>query len=401
MKNYSAARLASQSFFRRLLLVGLLFPLASITAMAGSITWSGTDYMTSVRWGHTGTTLADGRVLAAGGFTRDPRVPGGEYSFSVRPTDSEEVYDPASGSWTPGVSMTTARAFHTATLLQDGTVLLAGGYNDLQLPLASAERYDPATGQFTPAGNMTRDRSYSLTLTLLPDGRVLAVGGETPICCTDAPLTETTADIYDPATNSWSAAGSFTPNVTSFETVLLQNGKVLVVSGATPISPFFTTQAELYDPASGTWTRTGDLLTGRSFFSATLLPGGKVLAAGGEGATGTLRSCELYDAATGKWTETASLHRYREHHHATLLADGRVLVACGVVGTVLPTYTQVAEVYDATRGAWQSGGKPLFDSKDFRQNLLPDGSVLVYGGLSDCGPFCVTGHAQLGVPGTP
>lgn len=178
MKDVSAARIGSQRFFRRLLLVGLLFPLPSITAMAGSIIWSGTDFMTTVRWGHTGTTLADGRVLAASGYTRDRRVTGGELSFSVRPTDSEEVYDPASGSWTPGAPMTTARAFHAATLLQDGTVLLAGGYNALQLPLASAERYDPATGQFTPAGNMTRDRSYSLTLTLLPDGRVLAVGGE-------------------------------------------------------------------------------------------------------------------------------------------------------------------------------------------------------------------------------
>ncbi len=195
MKQFSATLSSPRRFFRQLAFVGLLFPFALAAALAGSFSWSVTGFMISPRWGHTGTSLADGRVLAAGGYGH-----GVNYV-----TKSAEVYDPASGSWALTGEMSTSRAFHAAARLQDGTVLIAGGFNSQSVDLSSAERYDPATGQFSDAGNMMTPR-VNFTATLLPDGRVLAVGG-------DASTTSTTAELYNPATNSWSSTDGFTPKV--------------------------------------------------------------------------------------------------------------------------------------------------------------------------------------------
>jgi len=107
---------------------------------------------------------------------------------------------------------------------------------------------------------------------------------------------------------------------------LLPNGKVLVAGGAIGYTPLAS--AELYDPATGTWTATESLHTARFFHTATLLPNGKVLVAGGAG-NGYLASAELYDPATETWTATGSLHTARDLHTATLLPNGKVLVAGG------------------------------------------------------------------------
>lgn len=232
-----------------------------------------------------------------------------------------------------------------------------------------------------------------MTATLLPDGRVLVVGG-------DASSTATTAELYDPATNSWSLTAGFTPRIIGFSAVLLQDGQVLVASGAISAPPFYTPQAELYDPTCGTWTRTGNVLTARSDYSATLLSNGKVLVAGGNGRDNTLSPCELYDPVTGTWTQTGSLQKHRQSHRATLLPDGRVLVAGGGVNALRMGFVHVAEIYDVARGVWHGAGKPLLATSDQAQNLLPDGSVLVAGGVSE-GPGSPTSReAQIAVPMT-
>ena len=130
--------------------------------------WTGTGSLSAVRAAHTATRLLDGRVLVAGGWY-------GHYSF---PTNTE-VYDPATGQWTPSGSLNTFRGQHTMTLLQDGRALIAGGWNgtlDPDAAFASAELYDPFTGQWAYTGSMNNSRSW-FTTTLLPDGRILAVGG--------------------------------------------------------------------------------------------------------------------------------------------------------------------------------------------------------------------------------
>ena len=165
--------------------------------------------------------------------------------------------------------MRTALWARTATLLPDGRVLVAGGYNGTT-PVASAELYDPATGLWTLTGSLAIIR-YGHTATLLPNGKVLVTGGfENP-----------SAELYDPATGTWSATGSPAAKRAFATATLLPNGKALVAGGFSGSG--YVESAELYDPATGLWTLTGSLATARELHTATLLPNGTVLVAGGFG----------------------------------------------------------------------------------------------------------------------
>jgi hypothetical protein len=157
---------------------------------------------------------------------------------------------------------------------------------------------------------------------------------------------------------------------------LLPSGKVLVAAGLSGPGSLPDASAELYDPASGTWTATGSLNTARYIHTATLLPNGKVLVAGGQ--NGDLASAELYDPASGTWTATGSLNTARYDHTATLLPNGKVLVAGGANST---DTLASAELYDPTSGTWTATGS-LNTAREFHTaSLLPNGNVLVAGGL--------------------
>jgi hypothetical protein len=253
----------------------------------------------SGRYGHTATLLPDGRVLVAGG----------NYIDSTK----AELYDPATGTWTFTGSLETARQFHTATLLGNGKVLVAGGY-DGSTALASAELYDPATGTWSFTGSLHQARG-SHTANLLNNGKVLVAGGGSSV-----PMSE----LYDPATGSWTLSGSLNRTRAYHTATLLSNGKVLIAGG----DDADCTSAEVYNPTAGTWSLTGSLNAGRYFHAATLLPDGTVLAEGGLFGT-ILASSELYNPASGTWTFTGKLNQARSDHTATLLTNGVVLVAGG------------------------------------------------------------------------
>ena len=190
----------------------------------------------------------------------------------------------APGEWNLTGSLNTARYYHTAELLADGRVLIAGGYDpDLHLHRNGAAIYDLATGKLTSTGSMAQARS-SHVATLLPSGKVLVAGGN------DDSGTLITAEIYDPVTGAWTATGSLTTGQPGYRSTLLPSGQVLIAGGGVT-----GTSAELYDPATGTWTATGSLNTSRQTFSMTALPSGMVLAAGGLSGTTALASAELYD----------------------------------------------------------------------------------------------------------
>ena len=267
-------------------------------------------------------------------------------SFTVRVS----LARPAA-SFTPTGSMTIARRGHTATLLESGKVLVAGGSN------ASAELYDPASGTFTATGSMTVARAGH-TATLLSNaaspnhGKVLIVGGD---------ATGTSAELYDPASGTFTATGSATGVLTGHTATLLNNGRVLIVAGQS------TTAAELYDPASGTFTATGDLTFARNGQTATLLLDGRVLIAAG----GT-NGAELYDPQTGTFTPTGNMSVVRSKTTATRLQDGTVLVA-GPAGTA-------AELYDPAAGTFALVGEPLSDVDGATASLREDGTVLIAGG---------------------
>jgi N-acetylneuraminic acid mutarotase len=322
--------------------------------------WSSTGSLSSIRLNFTATLLQDGKVLAAGGI--DGR----------REWASAEIYDSATGTWSGTGSLAIEHAAHTATLLNNGKVLVAGGnWYD-----ARAEIYDPATGTWNPAGSLATVRNAH-TATLLNDGRVLVVGG----CYISSIISS--AEIYDPATNTWSAAGSLATARQFHTATLLNDGKVLVVGGCTDYDYYLTlASAEIYDPATNTWSAASPLATDRAFHTATMLRNGKVLVVGGEeNRVLDLSSAELFDPATGTWSAVGSLTEARHIHTATMLPNGQVLVAGGVVGGNSSVRCPAsAELYDPSTGTWSATGALSTGRYWHLATLLNNGKVLVAGG---------------------
>jgi N-acetylneuraminic acid mutarotase len=302
-----------------------------------SSTWSNTGSMCMARHhGHTATLLQNGKVLIAGGFGNNGTL------------SSTELYDPATGTWSNTGSMSMARYQYTATLLQNGKALIAGGFKGIGgfNFLNSSELYNPASGTWSSTGSLNTARNNH-TATLLPNGKVLVAGGG------NSGSYLSSAELYDPASGTWSSTGSLSTARNSHTATLLPNGKVLVAGG---FNSNILSSAELYDPATGTWSTAGSLNTARSTPTATLLPSGKVLVAGGVGSKGSsLSSAELYDPATGTWSTTGSMSTARVSHTSTLLQNGKVLVTGGInFNSGKGSYLSSAELYDPATGTWST-----------------------------------------------
>ena len=344
-----------------------------------------TGSMADVRAGQTETLLPDGKVLIAGGALLG--------SFG----GTAELYDPATGTFSPTGSMSFARYNHTATLLTNGKVLVQGGTSTC-VPPPPAELYDPATGLFTETGgsNLKCDRSFA-TATLLTNGNVLVVGGDTQIGPLDA------AELYDPSTGTFTAAGSLTMvNPTTYyapyghTATLLGNGKVLIAGGDNsfngPQGSHTYSVAELYDPASGTFSAPIQMVAARAAHTATVLSDGKVLMTGGyfEGCCGlpfdqrsVQGSSELFDPVTGIFSGSGNLNNARFFHTATTLPNGQILVAGGTdVSDVTQSGGPIAsaELYDPVGSAFSLTGSLITGRENQTAELLNNGSVLVAGG---------------------
>ncbi len=317
--------------------------------------WTSAGSMASARAEHSATLLNNGRVLVSGG-----------YSGSVY-LSTAEVYDPASSTWSATGSMASLRYYHTATLLPDGKVLVAGGYNSSSGPLAGAEVYDPASGTWSATGSMASPRQGHMA-TLLPDGKVLIVGGE------NSSGYLATAEVYDPASGTWSATASMASRRRGHTATRLNSGKVLVLGGYS--GSVYLSTAEVYDPASGTWSATASMAAARSRPTATLLPNGKVLVSGGFNGS-YLRAAEVYDPASGTWSATAPMAASRSFHSAALLPTGKVLIVGGFNGS---SYLAAAEVYDPGSGTWSATASMAAARDYYTATPLPDGKVLVSGG---------------------
>ena len=315
--------------------------IASPASAATSGTWTLTGSMSTARYHTTATVLPDGEVLVISG----------------NGTASAELYNPATGTWTLTGSMTTERFDQTATLLSDGKVLVAGGGESA---VGSAELYNPTTGTWTLTGNMHTNR-LGATATLLPDGEVLVAGGDAGKATYDA---LSSAELYNPATGTWTLTGSMTAPREEQTATLLGNGEVLVAgglgSGATAV-----TSAELYNPATGKWAPTGSMSAARQEGNATLLPDGDVLATAGiDGASGPFS--ELYTPATGQWSPAIGgslplgcipAQDCRDHSTATLLSDGEVLVTGGLQGTTSNGHSSIsALLYNPAANTWAATG---------------------------------------------
>jgi hypothetical protein len=255
---------------------------------------------------HTATLLNNGSVLLAGGET-------GWSNTTPIVSNTAELYLAANGSSVATGNMSVGREAHVATLLSDGRVLITGGVflnNSDWQAIQEAELYDPVAGVFTTAGNTNAPR-WGHTATLLEDGKVLITGGDTP-----------SAELFDPATGSFTPTGLMTCARSGHTATLLPNGKVLVVGGC-------KVEGELYDPSTGSFTPTGTTSAPRYLHTATLLPNGTVLIAGGGATGGATDTTEIYDPATDSFIPGPTMRQGRYMHTATLLPNGDVLISGG------------------------------------------------------------------------
>ena len=288
-------------------------------------------------------------------------------AIALAATRPYELLAQASGTWTTTGNLNTGRLGHTATLLANGQVLVAGGETSTGTILASAELYNPATGKWTVTGSMANART-SHTATLLPDGEVLVVGG-IGIANPQSPCTAT-AELYNPATGRWQLTGSLNTARFSQGMTLLQNGQVLVAGGdicwGYSGGSSAGASAELYNPSRGTWTTTSSMQAS-TVSPMTLLQDGRALMGN-----------ELYTPSTTQWTLTSSM---REPEHlslaAVLLANGDVLI----YGDIFACYA--GEFYNPAANVWTETKENCYTGLTVAHLVLLSNGKALLGGGSD------------------
>jgi hypothetical protein len=342
-----------------LLLAGGLSMLAPEAEAAGpAVTWTRVGVLPANSSAASSTLLANGEVLITGQTASNPRA---------------WRYNPATGAITPAANPGLMHSSGTVTRLASGLVLAAGGNNS-----ANAEIYDPTADLWTNLPPMNGVRSGH-TATLLNDGRVLITGGALL-----NGVVLSAAEVFDPGTNTWSLVASMATAHAFHAATLLDDGRVLVAGGFnTDVS--FTAAAEIYDPVANTWTSAGNMSTARFIYTAARLPDGRVLAAGGANPFGgSIASAEIYDPVANLWSAAPAMLNARSGAAAATLADGRVLLGGG---DTLPAgaIASTVEAYDPVANSWAYVDFLEGIRRTGRATLLTDGTVLVSGGGNNNG----------------
>ena len=320
----------------------------SPSLFAQSGTWTATGTLNFPRVGHTATLLANGQVLVAGGEDTSHNL-----------IASAELYNPATGKWTVTGSLETPRYGHTATLLANGDVLVAGGVSGTYT--ASAELYNPSTGQWTDTASMTVPR-VAAGAALLPNGQVLMAGGSN----LDG-NSNSTAELYNPATGRWTATTNM-PSAHGAPATLLLTGKVLVSGGG----------GVLYDPSTGLWGSTGPLYyTGGTGSTAVRLPDGDVLMYGNKF---SCYAAQFYDPSSNTWARTqGQCGNNVSSGPLVLLGTGKVLLAGDLITYSRHTSpTARCALYDPSTNTWTATGS-LLVAAHRTATMLPNGKVLSVG----------------------
>jgi len=361
---------AAHSYTIRVVLAAALVVAMSAFASAASGTWSVVTSVHNPRDGHTATLLPNGNLVIAGGENNNQAL------------SSTEVYSPTTGSWTVSWNLNVARSNAGAMLLPSGLVLVAGGCvsNCLGATTNSAELYSSAGGTWAKTGAMATARTY-FGMVMLPNGQVLVAGGCTGLNANGCSGVTNKTEIYNPSTGKWTATGAMIAARGSYTLTRLANGQVLAAGGINAAgNPLGT--AELYNPTTGKWTATGKMITARDEHTATLLATGNVIVAGGENISSvTTSKTELYNPTTGKWTASGNLNTSRLEHAATLLANGNLLISGGNnVTSTTTTVLSSAELYNPSTGKWTSTGSLTDARVGHTTTLTVSGGVMAVSG---------------------
>jgi hypothetical protein len=326
-------------------------------AASTTVTFSGQSFvpvgdLNNSRWGHTATLLQNGQVLIVGGESQNSTL------------QTAEIYDPVTKTFSGTGSLNVPRLFHVATLLPDGTVLVVGGEHDLgdigSVNSLGAEIYDPSTGSFTL---IAPDVTFAVSsATLLSSGKVLLM---------EIPQNQ----IYDPASQTFTNNSADTyPTNSDGETVTAFDDGTALIAGGGGFSGFLA-NAEIYNSANGVYTAVSNLLVPRAFHTATLLKSGKVLIAGGL----SLVTTESYDRTAKTFSPNASMALARQQPTANLLGNGSVLI---VGGDSNSQGTTTAELYNPVGQGFTGAGALIFPRGGSTSTLLNDGTVLIAGGVT-------------------
>ena len=323
---------------------------------------------------HTAILLSNGKVLIAGGL-----------DLNGVALKTAELYEPSTGTVSPtgNLSAPNGRGGQASIVLQNGQVLLIGGVDNAGTSLATGELYDPVSGTFSPTSSMAQARG-NIRAVLLANGKVLVAGGS------DANGALASAEIHDPVGAVFTPTGSLSQARERHTMTLLPNGKVLAAGGRIFTNGAFSilSSAELFDPQAsegvGSFTTVGNMNSSRDFPTANLLSNGTVLLVGGFISYQTnlsASSAEIFDPATNAFMLTGSMSTPRTHHTASLLPGGTVLVAGGVPNTINGTPAKAtAEIYSPTTGTFSPTGSMTTQREYAQDTVLVNGNPLIAGG---------------------
>ncbi len=383
-----------------------------VASIQGNLTVDFSDYgkdvayeaphLVSPRFSHDAALLEDGRVLVSGGWTGV--VNNNEiYPF---PVVFSQIYDPETDTWTlinriepedseelPGFLI-----FSPATMLPDGRIISvalseesqSGNPDDVTTAIVV---FDPESVKWTHLSNIPSNRIFA-DIIALEDGRVIVVGGLDLVAMSSPQGViepEALVESYNMATGEWQTLGPMVEAAVEHALLPLKDGRVMAMGGVSDFdAQVETARSEIFDPVSGSWTLTGNLNTPRAFVNAIALTDGRVLAAGGLGtyiqAFGDSPTSETYDPATGEWAATGPMSAQRFGHTLTLLPDGRVLAVGGEdpQGGDYMLYSST-EIFDPETNTWSAGPELSRPRSSHSATLMPDGSVLLAGGISQEG----------------
>jgi hypothetical protein len=293
--------------------------------------WQSTTPMNQPRRGHQAVVLGDGRVMVAGGIHE------GELLASV------EIFDPGPARWTTVAPMSVPRLGNTLTLLTNGTVLVTGGTSaetasgagggQTIRPDATAEIYNVLTDRWAITSGAMSTPRFEHTATALDDGRVLIAGGQGPPISGIAGALAST-EIYDPAVDSFRKSNDMNDARFNHTALKMPDRSVMVIGGAGGQNGDVSlSTAEVFNPGDGGWTNVGALTGSRSGHVATVFPDGRVLVAGGESITRgnrrSLATAEIFALENREWRSAGNMNCPRSEPSAALLGDGSVLVVAG------------------------------------------------------------------------